>query len=338
MLRKAHNYGLHPISQKFPQCCLWNGSNVRLTDDGPLSSFQGRSSSASSFHASPPDDRWCDVLGFVPAGSVSSFSTLQIFRDASHLWGLLCPQDYLNTSVRRFISISGVSQCCHRRRAQDYNEQLCSQCPTTVKGLQWYPVSLLNLARMELSASSMWRCWASVSWSCPTRWHSPCVIVVWKGVQQDHCFIINYKKRLFFLKTRKDYIIWQWQFYVICTAWRQWDFSWLYLSMNDFLPGCLFAVVVIYVSWLVQMCDECTWHHKTFLVQLYWHLAIKLYCNLDFSLDFSCIYLGRTFYPDVCCLLLYFNDVLWLAWKCDECTWYRKAFLVQLYWHLAVKL
>ena len=28
------------------------GSNVRLIDDGPLSSFQGRSSSASSFHAS----------------------------------------------------------------------------------------------------------------------------------------------------------------------------------------------------------------------------------------------------------------------------------------------
>ena len=25
-------------------------------------------------------------------------------------------------------------------------------------------------------------------------------------------------------------------------------------------------------------CDECTWHHKTFLVQLYWHLAVKLYC------------------------------------------------------------
>ena len=27
------------------------------------------------------------------------------------------------------------------------------------------------------------------------------------------------------------------------------------------------------------MCDECTWHHNTFLVQsVYWHLAIKLYC------------------------------------------------------------
>ena len=40
-----------------------------------LSSFQGRSSSASSFHASlPPGDQWCDVLGFVSTGSVSRFS------------------------------------------------------------------------------------------------------------------------------------------------------------------------------------------------------------------------------------------------------------------------
>ena len=41
-----------PVFQKFPQLCLWNGSNVRLIDDGPLSSFQGRSSSTSSFNAS----------------------------------------------------------------------------------------------------------------------------------------------------------------------------------------------------------------------------------------------------------------------------------------------
>ena len=45
-------YALHPVSQRFPQRCLWNSSNVRLIDDGPLSSFQERSSSASSFHAS----------------------------------------------------------------------------------------------------------------------------------------------------------------------------------------------------------------------------------------------------------------------------------------------
>ena len=33
-------YALHPVSQKCLQRCLWNGSNVRLIDDGPLSSFQ----------------------------------------------------------------------------------------------------------------------------------------------------------------------------------------------------------------------------------------------------------------------------------------------------------
>ena len=49
--KKPHNYALHRVSQKFPQRCLWNGSNVRLTDDGPLSPFQGRSSSTFSFHA-----------------------------------------------------------------------------------------------------------------------------------------------------------------------------------------------------------------------------------------------------------------------------------------------
>ena len=32
-------------------------------------------------------------------------------------------------------------------------------------------------------------------------------------------------------------------FYVICTAWCQWNFL-MFLSMNDFLPGCLFAVVI----------------------------------------------------------------------------------------------
>ena len=40
------------VSQKFPQRCLWNGFNLRLIDDGPLSPFWERSSSASSFHAS----------------------------------------------------------------------------------------------------------------------------------------------------------------------------------------------------------------------------------------------------------------------------------------------
>ena len=45
---------------------------------------------------SPPGDRWRGVrLGFVPAGSVSSSSTLQMFRDGSHMWWLFCPLVYL---------------------------------------------------------------------------------------------------------------------------------------------------------------------------------------------------------------------------------------------------
>ena len=39
---------------------------------------------------SPPGEHWCCVLSFVPAGSISSSSTCQIFWDASHLWWLLC--------------------------------------------------------------------------------------------------------------------------------------------------------------------------------------------------------------------------------------------------------
>ena len=32
------------------------------------------------------------------------------------------------------------------------------------------------------------------------------------------------------------------------------------------------------------MCDECTWHHKTSLVQsVYWHLATKLYCCISLT-------------------------------------------------------
>ena len=43
---------IHPISLKFPQHCLWNGSNVRLIDNGYLLFLQGRVSNVESFHTS----------------------------------------------------------------------------------------------------------------------------------------------------------------------------------------------------------------------------------------------------------------------------------------------
>ena len=55
-----------------------NSSNVRLIDEVPFSSFEG-SLNTSSFHASPPGDRWCDVLGFVKGGNVG-FPLANILR------------------------------------------------------------------------------------------------------------------------------------------------------------------------------------------------------------------------------------------------------------------
>ena len=62
-------------------------STVGLIDGGAFSSFQGQKVDKRFLFLclSPPGDRWCDALGFVPAGSVSSSSPLQIFRDATRL-------------------------------------------------------------------------------------------------------------------------------------------------------------------------------------------------------------------------------------------------------------
>ena len=98
-------------------------------------------------------------------------------------------------------------------------------------------------------------------------------------------------------------------------------FIYIYIYMNDFLPGCLFAVVVINVLWLEWMCDECTWHHKTFLVQsVYWHLAIKLYCivfvgELAFTNMFCLTITGRRWY------IIYSITIRKeMVWSCTEDT------------------
>ena len=84
-LGKAHNMRSAPSFRSVPNVAFENGSNVRLIDYGPLSSFQGRSSSASSFLTSLLQAiDGVMSLALCPAGSVSSFSTLPSFREASH--------------------------------------------------------------------------------------------------------------------------------------------------------------------------------------------------------------------------------------------------------------
>ena len=56
---------------------------------------------------------WCPWL-FLPAGNVSSSSTVQIFQDATHLLGVLCPSVCL---LGHFLH-SGVSRAVHPQEFQ----------------------------------------------------------------------------------------------------------------------------------------------------------------------------------------------------------------------------
>ena len=93
-------YAPQTVSKKLSKCCLWNGSNVCLTDDGPFSSFLVLSRKIVEHYVCQcllsPDARWWDICGFVSAGSVSRSLAFQTFRDARHLWWLLCPPAYLH--------------------------------------------------------------------------------------------------------------------------------------------------------------------------------------------------------------------------------------------------
>ena len=94
------SYALHPVSQKFPQCCLWNSSSVRLIDNGPLSAFQGGSSSASSFHAS--------LLQVIRGVMSLALCPRVVFQRFEIIW-LAFKTSY------QFIKMPSVAICCRGR-------------------------------------------------------------------------------------------------------------------------------------------------------------------------------------------------------------------------------
>ena len=106
VLGKAH--ALHPVSQTFSQHCLWSSFNVRLTDDGPFSSFQGRSSSASSFHASL-FQMIGGVMSLALAGSLFLLNTFRSSETQSS-----CGSCFSRQSICSVISLhSGMSKAVH---------------------------------------------------------------------------------------------------------------------------------------------------------------------------------------------------------------------------------
>ena len=104
-------HALHPVSQKFPQRCLWNGSRVCLTDNGPLSSFHGRSSSASFVHAS--------LLQAIDSLMMSLALCLQVVSQASQHFRLsekqaTCEDCFACQSICSAISFhSSMSRAVH---------------------------------------------------------------------------------------------------------------------------------------------------------------------------------------------------------------------------------
>lgn len=61
------------------RCCLWNSSSASLNDDSPYFSPINKEDPRKSvffLRLSPSDDRWCEVTGFAPAGSLKLPNTL----------------------------------------------------------------------------------------------------------------------------------------------------------------------------------------------------------------------------------------------------------------------
>ena len=86
---------LLPLSDVSPSF-LWKRFQCSSDWQWPSLFLSRRSSSVYSFHAAllQAIDGVMSLF-FAPAGSVPSFSTLQTFREASHLWGLLCLAVYM---------------------------------------------------------------------------------------------------------------------------------------------------------------------------------------------------------------------------------------------------
>ena len=78
-------------------------------------------------HVSSPGDQWCNGLGFVYIGTVSSSSTLQIFSDASYLLRLAVPQHWKWTH-------SCICYWCRTETAYQKCQKLSDNCVLMLNG------------------------------------------------------------------------------------------------------------------------------------------------------------------------------------------------------------
>ena len=92
----------HRLSlRSFPNVTFETVYNVRLTDDGPLSSFQGRSSSASSFHASVLQE--IDGVMLLALCPQVVFQAPQQFRSSAKQASVCAPVMSLHSGMSRAV-------------------------------------------------------------------------------------------------------------------------------------------------------------------------------------------------------------------------------------------
>ena len=108
----------HPTFQKVPKPCFWNRSIAYLIDDGPLSYFQGRLLSASTFHTSLYKAitgvmclaLWLHVMSQAPQHFRSSETKPLVMialptslSAGSFPFSLACPRQYTHRSFQRWM-------------------------------------------------------------------------------------------------------------------------------------------------------------------------------------------------------------------------------------------
>ena len=233
---RKNPYALHPVSQKVPQRCLWDSSNVRLIESNPLSSFQGISSGVSSFHDSLLHSIDGVFLGFVPAGNVSSSWALKIFREASHLWWLLCPPVYL-------LCHSDMSRAVH---SQEFSKVDADHC-------LGFPFHFLITVASLFNLWGWWHVWSDCHLlkqsSVGHRWLLPAPLSSWK--------LRPY--RLHWLRGWWSHLTWQWSPTRTVPWWLSHQCTLLGLAIYCFLEWeawslplfCLLAIstVLSHVFW-----------------------------------------------------------------------------------------
>ena len=108
-----------------------------------------------------PGSWWCDVLGFVPAGSVWSSSTLQIFCDTSHLWGNINRLLLTFWLAEAALLIGGLEPCIMWHKMDEV------RWVSHVHKLKCYQALYLYRCRYILKSPVRWTHIHSGAWSHP---------------------------------------------------------------------------------------------------------------------------------------------------------------------------